>query len=154
MRVQIVAEGTEASIRILAEPVVILAVIADLGAYPEWSQGIKAVEVLETFDGRPIHARFTLDAGIIRDVYELAYTWHGLSSVSWTLVKADLLSAMDGSYELSVQDDGSTQVRYQLTVDLRMPMLGMLKRKAEQVIIDTALKGLKTRVETDGSHTR
>ncbi|MDO8731793.1 MAG: SRPBCC family protein [Actinomycetota bacterium] len=148
------AEGTEASIQILAEPAVILAVIADLPAYPEWSQGIEAVEVLETFDGRPIHARFTLDAGILRDVYELAYTWHGRTSVSWTLVKAEVLSAMDGSYELTAADDGSTQVRYQLTVDLRMPMLGMLKRKAEQVVIDTALKGLKTRVETHGSHTR
>ncbi len=148
------AEGTQASIQIDAEPRAILAVIADLPAYPEWSQGIKAVEVLETFDGRPIHARFTLDAGIIRDVYELAYTWHGLTSVSWTLVQAELLSAMDGSYELTESDDGSTQVRYQLTVDLHMPMLGMLKRKAEQVIVDTALKGLKTRVETHGSATR
>ena len=27
-------------------------------------------------------------------------------------------------------------------------MIGMLKRKAEKVIIDTALKGLKKRVET------
>ena len=148
------AEGTQASIQILAEPSAILAVIADLPAYPEWSQGIKAVEVLETFDGRPIHARFTLDAGIIRDVYELAYTWHGLTSVSWTLVQAELLSAMDGSYELTASDDGSTQVSYQLTVDLHMPMLGMLKRKAEQVIVDTALKGLKTRVENHGSPTR
>jgi hypothetical protein len=29
-----------------------------------------------------------------------------------------------------------------------MPMLGMLKRKAEKVIMDTALKELKKRVET------
>ena len=28
-----------------------------------------------------------------------------------------------------------------------MPLPGMLKRKAEKVIIDTALKGLKSRVE-------
>ena len=36
---------------------------------------------------------------------------------------------------------------YQLTVDLSIPMIGMLKRKGERVIIDTALKGLKQRVE-------
>jgi hypothetical protein len=29
-------------------------------------------------------------------------------------------------------------------------MIGMLKRKAEKVIIDTALKGLKKRVESQG----
>ncbi len=149
-----VAERTEASIRIEAEPSAILDVIADLPAYPEWSQGIKTVEVLESSDGRPIRARFTLDAGIIKDEYELAYTWNGLESVTWTLVSAGVLSAMDGEYELTAAPDGSTHVSYLLTVDLRIPMLGMMKRKAEQVIVDTALKGLKSRVETHGSHPR
>ena len=37
---------------------------------------------------------------------------------------------------------------YSLEVDLAIPMIGMLKRKAEKVIIDAALKGLKKRVET------
>lgn len=146
------AEATESSIQIHAAPEAILDVIADLPNYPEWSQGIKAAEVLETSDDRPVRARFTLDAGIIKDVYELRYTWNALTSVTWTLVQAEVLSAMDGSYELTLADDGSTQVRYRLTVDLRMPMPGMLKRKAEHVIIDTALKGLKMRVETHGSH--
>lgn len=36
---------------------------------------------------------------------------------------------------------------YYLAVDLMIPMLGMLKRKAERVIMDTALKELKKRVE-------
>jgi hypothetical protein len=39
-------------------------------------------------------------------------------------------------------------VTYQLAVDLTIPMIGMLKRKGEKVIIDTALKGLKQRVES------
>ena len=148
------AERTESSIRIVAEPAAILDVIADLPAYPQWSQGISSVDVLESAEGRPVRARFKLDAGIIKDEYELAYTWNGLESVTWTLVTAEVLSAMDGEYELTTAPDGSTHVSYQLTVDLRIPMLGMLKRKAEQVIVDTALKGLKTRVESNGSHTR
>jgi len=41
-------------------------------------------------------------------------------------------------------------VTYNLTVDLTIPMLGMLKRKAEKVIMDTALKELKKRVESAG----
>ncbi|MFC7107281.1 hypothetical protein ACFQ0B_64275 [Nonomuraea thailandensis] len=36
---------------------------------------------------------------------------------------------------------------YELTVDLSVPMIGLIKRKAEKVIVDTALKGLKKRVE-------
>ena len=66
--------------------------------------------------------------------------------VSWTLVKATVLRAMDGSYTLA-SDKASTKVTYRLAVDLTIPVLGLLKRKAEKAIVDTALKELKKRVE-------
>jgi hypothetical protein len=59
-----------------------------------------------------------------------------------------MLKAMDGAYELDDRSDGTTEVTYRLAVDISIPMIGMLKRKAEKVIIDTALKGLKKRVES------
>ena len=40
-----------------------------------------------------------------------------------------------------------TEVTYTLMVDLAVPMIGMLRRKAERVILDTALKELRKRVE-------
>ena len=61
-------------------------------------------------------------------------------------MEATVLKAMDGTYTLAPTADG-THVRYELAVDLRVPMLGMLRRKAEKVIIDTALNELKKRVE-------
>jgi hypothetical protein len=67
--------------------------------------------------------------------------------VSWQLSSGDLQKAQDGTYELIDQSDGTTQVVYELTVDLTIPMIGMFKRKAEKVITDTALKELKKRVE-------
>jgi hypothetical protein len=60
-----------------------------------------------------------------------------------------MLRTLDGSYALVPLDGGArTEVTYQLTVDVKIPMLGMIKRKAEKVIIDRALAGLKKRVET------
>jgi hypothetical protein len=53
---------------------------------------------------------------------------------------------MDGCYRLADTADG-TEVTYELAVDVRIPMIGMLKRKAEKMIIDTALKELKKRAE-------
>jgi len=53
---------------------------------------------------------------------------------------------MDGRYRLREAEDG-TEVTYTLAVEVRMPMLGMLRRKAEKVIIETALHELKRRVE-------
>jgi hypothetical protein len=97
-------------------------------------------------DGRPRLVRFSLDAGMIKDSYGLSYEWDD-SGVHWDLAEpGSVISAMTGSYSLA-GDSRGTQVTYELSVDLRVPLLGVLKRKAEKVIIDTALKGLKARVE-------
>lgn len=146
------ADSTRSSTVIDAPPGEVLDVIADLEAYPQWAKEIKNVEILtEDGDGWPDQATFTLDAGAIKDTYTLDYTWdvdeEGLGVASWTLVEATVLKAMDGSYTLSQAKGGGTEVVYELTVDVRIPMLGMLKRKAEKVIVDTALRDLKKRVE-------
>ncbi len=141
-------DQASASISINASKADVMAVIADFEAYPQWSGQIKSVAVDEQgADGRPARVTFTLDAGVIRDEYTLAYTWHGDDRVDWHLVKSRALKSQDGSYILA-ETDGGTEVTYELAVDLNIPMLGMFKRKAEKVIIDTALKGLKKRVES------
>lgn len=145
------ADQTESSIEIDATASQIMAVIADLAAYPQWSEGITSVEVLSVYeeDGRPADARFKLDAGLIRDTYELEYDWDGDAKVTWKLTEAgSMVKGMDGVYELS-PSGGSTSVLYRLAIDVNIPLVGKaMKRKAEQVIIDTALKGLKERVES------
>ena len=72
----------------------------------------------------------------------------GTGVVSWTLVSAQVLKAMDGSYALAAQGSG-TKVTYRLAVDVKIPMIGLLKRKAERRLTDTALKDLKKRVEAE-----
>ena len=126
-----------------------MAVIADFAAYPQWASAVRAAEVLgeETAD-RASQVRFTLDAGVVKDTYVLGYDWDGNAGVRWHLAEpGTVLSAMDGGYFLADRD-GATEATYELTVDLRIPMPGLLKRRAEKTIIDTALKGLKNRVES------
>jgi hypothetical protein len=145
------AEQTTSSIVISAEPPAIMAVIADFAAYPEWAQGVKKAEPVDAGAGdRPDQVYFELDASPIKDAYTLGYDWKGDESVTWSLVEGRMLRAMDGAYVLDDRGDGSTEVTYRLAVDISIPMIGMLKRKAEKVIIDTALKGLKKRVESQG----
>jgi ribosome-associated toxin RatA of RatAB toxin-antitoxin module len=143
-----VVEKASSSIVIDADKQTIMAVIADFESYPEWSTAIKRVSVDEVGDdGRGTTATFTLDAGVLKDTYTLAYDWDGDDRVDWHLVKGRALKSQEGTYELN-ERDGRTEVTYRLAVDLTVPMLGMFKRKAEKVIMDTALKGLKKRVET------
>jgi Polyketide cyclase / dehydrase and lipid transport len=145
------AERTTSSIVIGVPRREVMAVIADFGAYPEWATAVRSAEVVSRgADGRAGAVRFTLDAGIIKDSYVLGYDWDGDSQVRWNLTEAgSVISEMTGAYELAERADG-TEVTYELAVGIKVPMLGMLKRRAEKAIIDTALKGLKSRAETIG----
>jgi uncharacterized membrane protein len=141
------ADQSTQSITIDAPAADVMAVIADFPAYPEWVAAAKQVEVVETGDdGRARRVHFVLDAGAVKDDYVLDYTWEADRRVTWTLVKGQMQKRQDGSYTLA-EADGRTDVTYSITIDLSIPMLGMIKRKAEKVILDTALKELKKRVE-------
>jgi ribosome-associated toxin RatA of RatAB toxin-antitoxin module len=141
------AEQSTQSIVVAAPAADVMAVIADFPAYPQWVGAARTVEVLEAGpDGRGRRVRFVIDATVLTDEYVLDYTWDGDRQVSWTLVRSKIMKRQDGSYTLTETAAG-TEVTYRLTVDMAVPMIGMLKRRAEKVILDTALKELKKRVE-------
>lgn len=142
------ADQTTATIVVAAEPSEVMAVIANFDRYPQWARGVKSATVLSTHDdGRADQVAFVLDAAPIKDEYTLAYTWDGDARVTWRLVRARMLRSMEGAYILRSRA-GATEVTYELEVDLTIPMIGMLKRKGERVVIDAALKGLKQQVES------
>jgi ribosome-associated toxin RatA of RatAB toxin-antitoxin module len=141
-------DRTSSRITIGAPPADVLAVITDFEAYPEWTGSVKSAEVrTEHEDGRPAEVRYVLDAGVLRDEYVLEYDYPTGEEVRWRLVEGGLVTRLDGTYRLTDRGDGSTDVDYELAVDVSIPMLGLMKRKAEKVIVDTALKELKKRVE-------
>ncbi len=143
------ADHTEQSIVIGADVDAVLAVIADFDAYPQWVTAAREVTVLERdAAGRGTRVRFDLDAGVLTDTYELEYDWAADGTgVSWRLLSSELQRDQLGSYTLSQQVPGSTKVTYALTVDLKIPMISRLKRRAEKAITDAALSDLKKRVE-------
>jgi ribosome-associated toxin RatA of RatAB toxin-antitoxin module len=142
------ADQTTSSITIAADAAEVMAVIADFPSYPLWTGQVKRADVVEAEPGgRARRVHFVLDAGAIKDEYTLAYTWDADHEVRWTLdQEGTLLRALDGSYVLTPTEGGTTEVAYRLTVDLKIPMIGLIKRKAEKVIVDTALKELDRRV--------
>ncbi|EWC64056.1 hypothetical protein UO65_0583 [Actinokineospora spheciospongiae] len=142
------ADESTQSITVDAPAEAIMAVIADFAAYPRWANAVKSAEVRSTdARGRGAEVAFTLDAGPFKDEYTLGYEWadDGLS-VSWSLVEGQMQRAQKGSYVLRPHG-GSTEVVYTLSVQLAVPMIGLFRRKAEKMIMDTALKELKRRVE-------
>ena len=118
-------------------------------AYPSWSSSIKASEVVESDDkGQATKVKMTIDAGMMKDRVILDYDWSAApGKLSFSLDDADLLTGMDGSYSIKAIDEDTTQVTYELSVSLSMPIPAMMRQKAEKTTIDQALTQLKASLE-------
>ena len=123
-------------------------VLFDIENYPTWSRSIKATKVESSDEqGRPLRIQLTIEAGMLRDKALLDYNWsQAPEKVSFSLVDADLLTQMDGTYIVkSVGDE--TEVTYELESDVSMPIPKPMLQSAEQGIIKAALDELKEKIE-------
>ncbi|EFC79944.1 SRPBCC family protein [Parafrankia sp. EUN1f] len=142
------ADHAQSSIVIDARPAVVMGAIADIAAYPTWVGQIEEAEILAVGpEGRPQQARFRINAVVVKDEFVNEYVWKGDEQVSWSLVSGQTMSAQDGSYTLRDLGDGRTEVTYELTVELKVKIPGILRRKVQTGVVDAALKDLKKHVE-------
>lgn len=135
-----------------ANPEQCFAVAVDFARYPEWATDVKHVSIEQVDeDGRGSDVEFRAAAMGRTTTYTLRY-YYGSNPLrfAWKLVEGDLTRKLDGEYEFQPVQDNSerTEVIYNLEVDLRVPIPGFVKRRAESRIIRTALEDLRERVET------
>ena len=139
---------TTSTVNIAATADAVRAVLFDIANYPSWSSSFKSVTVLESDgQGRPTQVQMGVDAGALKDKPTLNYDWAAAPDrLDFSLEDADLLTEMSGSY--IVKDNGDeTEITFELTVALSMPVPEMMRIKAEKSTIDLALKQLKEKLE-------
>lgn len=124
-------------------------VLTDFDRYPEWAADIKHVAVDERDGaGRATMVTFRAAAFGRSTSYTLRYDYSGAPrELSWVQVGGDLTRRLDGSYVIEASESGDAEVAYKLIVDLKVPLPGFVKRRAEGRIMGTALRELKARVE-------
>lgn len=123
-------------------------VLFDLEKYPEWSDSITKVKVTERDEsGRVTGATMSISAGAVKDDVSLTYNWDNAPSrLEFELEDANMLTKMDGAYLLKDLGD-ETEVTYELSVGLSMPIPQMMITKQEKSTIDQALAQLKEHCE-------
>ena len=139
---------TTSTVTISASADDVRAVLFDIEKYPTWSTTFKSVTVqASNGDGRVTQAKLSVDAGALKDKPTLNYDWSGYPDrVEFSLEDADLSTDMSGSFV--IKDNGDeTEVTFELTVALSMPVPEMMRTKAEKSTIDLALKQLKEKLE-------
>jgi hypothetical protein len=132
--------------------------LTDFERYPQWAGDLKQATVVERDDqGRASVVEFRAAAMGRSTTYRLRYDYEGAPyQLSWFLESGDLQRELDGAYQLHAVDDPdtdgeSTEVVYELSVDLVLPIPGFVKRRAEARILKTALTDLKQLVESSAS---
>jgi ribosome-associated toxin RatA of RatAB toxin-antitoxin module len=140
-----VATKDSREVVIEATPEQILDVIADVEATPTWSPQYERAEVLDRFDdGRPKQVKMVVKAAGLTDEQIIEYTW-GDNEVSWTLVSAGQLKAQDASYTLTPDGD-KTRVRFDIAIDLSVPLPGFIVKRTIKGGVETATEGLRKQV--------
>jgi ribosome-associated toxin RatA of RatAB toxin-antitoxin module len=128
-----------------ATPEEILDVIADVEATPDWSPQYQKAEILDSYpDGRPKQVKMTVKAAGLTDAMVIEYTWTD-EKVSWTLVSSGQLKQQDASYTLTPAGD-KTKVRFDIKIDLSIPMPGFLLKRTLKGGTETATEGLRKQV--------
>ena len=143
------ADQTTESIVIHAEPSAVFDVAADIERSPEWVGDIKQVTIDERDGlGRSGVVTFRAAAFGRSTTYSLQYDYSSApGELSWKQIAGDLTSALDGTYSFEPDPEG-TKVTYHLEVDLRVPIPGFIKSRAQGRIQSTALRELKARAES------
>jgi ribosome-associated toxin RatA of RatAB toxin-antitoxin module len=133
-----------------ATPERCFAVSSDLDAYPQWAADIKEVTVHDRDDqGRPQLVTFRAAAFGRSTSYTLAYDYSEAPNVlSWVQTRGDITSKLDGSYVFEPAAGGGTEVTYHLEVEMKVPLPGFIKMRAQSRIMSIALRDLKVRVES------
>jgi uncharacterized protein YndB with AHSA1/START domain len=133
---------------IAAPPERVWAIATDFESYPEWAKDVKDVVVrVRDAEGRPVEVEFRASALGRSTHYTLGYDYSEAPGVlTWRMLRGDIMRTIDGAYHFAPTADGSTDVRYDLTIELVVPLPGFVKRRAEVRILNT-LRELKTRSE-------
>ena len=144
------AEQATEHMVVTASPERCFAVVADIERYPDWAADIKDVTVHERDDqGRPALVSFRAAAFGRSTSYTLAYDYAQAPRVlAWRLTTGDITTKLDGSYVFDPAEGGGTEITYHLEVELRVPIPGFIKMRAQSRIMSTALRELKARAES------
>lgn len=120
-------------------------VLSDVESLPSWSSLHKSVEVLDRYpDGRPHHVKSTLKLMGITDKELLEYHW-GDNWMVWDAEDNLQQRGQHVEYNLIPEID-KTRVRFDITVELVMPIPEFLIKRGKKLVLDVATERLRQRV--------
>lgn len=118
-------------------------VLTDYDSYGDYMDGVSKVEVVER-NGNSVLAKYNINM-IKKFSYVLKLEEVENKSISWSFVEGDIFSQNSGSWALKDLGDGTTEVDYNVEVEIKVKMMGsgMIIKK----LVNTSLPALMKSVE-------
>ncbi len=141
------------TVEVAAEESVILGIVADFEAYPQWNDEVKGCWILHRYpDGRPSQLR--LDASVQGNdgTYIQAVYYPQPNQIQTVMQQGDHFSKQDQLF--SVVGMGPTSlltVDMDVEVDLGVPVPAMMVKKVVNEALDHLANNLKNRAEQLGN---
>ena len=143
------AETAFQTITISAPMERVYGIASDFESYPDWAKDVKQATVRSRDEhGRPVEVEFRASALGRSTHYTLSYDYSEAPKVlGWKMLRGDIMRSIDGADSFAENADGGVEVRYDLAIELLVPLPGFVKRRAEQRILNT-VRELKVRSES------
>lgn len=127
----------------------ILAVLKDYESYPEYMDGVSSVEVLERNGDS---AKVKYDLNVIKTFSYVLNLEESADGISWSFDNGDIFSHNNGSWELKDLGDGSTEVTYNIDLDIKIKMMGtgMITKKLVNTSLPSMMKAVEKRAQNHG----
>lgn len=132
-------------IKIHAPVEIVYQVVRDFKAYPEFLETTKSVKEKEK--SGVLTADFSID--LIKEVhYTLQFELDPPKSLSWSLVKGEIMKKNSGAWELKALGEDETQAEYSIDIEFGWLVPKMIVEKLTETQLPAMLKSFKTRAES------
>lgn len=125
----------------------ILAVLKDYERYSEFMDGVSSVRI-ESREGNQVQAKY--DLNVIKTFSYILNLTETDNGVSWTFDSGDIFSVNSGSWELNDLGDGTTEVTYNIEVEIKIKMMGtgMITKKLVNTSLPSMMKSVEKRAQS------
>jgi ribosome-associated toxin RatA of RatAB toxin-antitoxin module len=135
------------TVEVGADAALIMAIVADFEAYPQWNEGIKGLWILARYnDGRPSQLRLDMEYQGIQGTFIQAVYYPGENQIQTVLQQGDLFSKQEQLFSV-VSTGASSLLTVDLDVETSTPMPAPMVKSLVGNVLDHLAENLKRRAE-------
>lgn len=120
-------------------------VLTDFESYPSFMDGVSKVEVTKR-NGNNVEAQYSLNI-IKKFSYTMNHVVEEPNKISWSFISGDLFKKSDGSWTLKDLGNGQTEVTYEVDIDFKVMVPGMVSKKLVSSNLPSMLKAVQKKAQ-------